>query len=317
MRFRSKYTLLSVLAIAAFLATACGSSANQAAVATAVAMTVQAQHTQEALSTPSPFTLPSPGSPLLASPTASVTRAPPTPPPAGSNDTASCLQANYVADVTIPDGTIVSPGASFWKTWRVLNSGTCSWDSTYKFVFYDGDIMGGGYVYAFPGAAAPGETVDIPIQLFAPSAEGTYAGKWMIQSPNGTIFGVGQYNQPLTVEIVVGSGTPGKHTETVFNVTNVTYQVARRCTAANTFWTVTASITSNGPIKVTFTWIQSDGNNKANNKLTFTQASTLSANREWSQGVASSHNPRWVQVIITSPTYQEYAKSPPLLLCGD
>lgn len=315
MKLKSKYPVLSALTIAAFLVSACSSSVDQAAVATAVAMTVQAQNTQEALSSPTPFIAASSNIPPFASPTTSATQAPPTLPPPPSNDTASCLKANYVADVTIPDGTIVSPGASFWKTWRVLNSGTCAWDSTYKFVFFDGDIMGGGYVYAFPGAAAPGETVDIPVQLFAPSAEGTYTGYWKIQSPNGTVFGVGQYDKPLSVQIVVGSGTPGKHTETVYGATAVTYNVARRCTAANTFYTITANISSNGPVNIIFTWEQSDGNNDRNNKLVFTEAGTKSVTHEWGQGRTPNPKTLWVRIVVTSPTYQEFPKEILPALC--
>jgi hypothetical protein len=37
------------------------------------------------------------------------------------------LNMAYVADVTIPDGTVMTPGNAFSKTWRVRNSGTCKW----------------------------------------------------------------------------------------------------------------------------------------------------------------------------------------------
>jgi hypothetical protein len=278
-------------------------------------MTVQAQNTQEAALTPTslPATdLP----PLLSSPTTGATRIPPTAPPAGSGDIKPCYSANFVSDVTIPDGTIVTPGATFWKTWRVTNSGACAWNSTYKFVFMEGDIMGGAYVYNFPGVAAPGQTVDIPIQLLAPQVEGTYTGTWKIEAPDKTIFGVGQYDEPLSVKVVVGGGTPANNkTPSPYDITNVTYDVARSCTPANTFWTITAYITSNGPVTAIFTWEQSDGNNQANRKITFTEATTKSVTREWSQHLGSSSNPRWVRIVITSPTYQEYSKETGLYLC--
>ncbi len=198
-------------------------------------MTVQAQNTQEAALTPTnpPATdLP----PVLFSPTPGATRIPPTAPPAGSVDIKPCYSANFVSDVTIPDGTIVTPGQTFMKTWRVMNSGSCAWDSTYKFVFVDGDIMGGGYVYSFPGAAAPGETVDIPVQLYAPVDAGTYTGTWEIEAPDKTLFGVGQYNQPLSVQVVVVNGTPSNNkTASPYGVVNVTYNdVTRVCKNANT-----------------------------------------------------------------------------------
>ena len=61
-------------------------------------------------------------------------------------------------------------------------------------------------------------------------------------------------------------------------------------------------------MEVNFIWIQSDGNNDETNRLTFTEATTKSAQREWSQHRDSAPNPRWFQVIVTSPTYQEFEK---------
>ena len=38
----------------------------------------------------------------------------------------TCYWAQFIADVTIPDGTHFTPGAAFKKTWRIRNIGTCS-----------------------------------------------------------------------------------------------------------------------------------------------------------------------------------------------
>jgi hypothetical protein len=225
-----------------------------------------------------------------------------------------CTVSASLVDETYPDGTIVQPGTTFTKSWHVQNDGTCTWDSNWQLVFYNGDLMDGSVVYSFPQPARPGETVAVPIILRAPPTGGAYTGEWMLKSPWGTSFGVGQYSVPLSVSIVVGSGTPeNRRTETVFGVTSVTYDVERTCAPANTFYTITANITTNGPVEVSFTWVQSDGNNRRNNRLTFAEASTKSAEREWSQHRDSSPNPRWVQVIIDSPSYQEFE---PVVLPG-
>jgi hypothetical protein len=224
-----------------------------------------------------------------------------------------------VADLTIPDGTIISPGSSFWKTWSVKNTGSCTWNSSYKFVFMDGDVLGGAYVYNFPGFAAPKDTVEIPIQLYAPTATGTYKGYWKIQAPDGTIFGVGPEDQSLWVSIVVGSGTPQNNkTQSVYDITAVSYTIDKRCTAANTFWHIRANLTSNGPLNVTFRIEQSDGNGQNNIKLQFDAAETLTFDYgEWHQNTTtSSPNPRWVQVITTAPIYHEFPQSQPFYLCG-
>lgn len=297
------YKILTILTTLTLLASACGSpQLDEAAMSTAVAQTVQAQNTLETVS-------------VGTSPAPTVTLSPPDSLPATVTGTpltgvaALCTTSASLVGETYPDGTIVQPGETFTKVWQVQNSGTCTWDSSWQLIYYSGDLMDGLTVYNFPQPAQPGQTVEVPVILRAPADNGTYTGEWMLKSPWGQSFGVGQYSVPMSVSIVVGSGTPeNKKTETVFGVTAVTYEVDRRCAPANTFYTITAYITTNGPVEVTFTWVQSDFNNKRNNNLTFTEATTKSAQREWSQHKDSSSNPRWVQVIITDPTYQEFDK---------
>jgi len=293
--------ILTLLTAITLLASACGSSqSDQSAMSTAVAQTVQAQNSAETASSPATLT-PSPLAPLSTSVTVTATL------PAGG--AGLCTASASLVGETYPDGTIVQPGETFTKVWQVQNSGTCTWDSNWQLIYYGGDRMDGLTVYNFPQPAQPGQTVEVPVILRAPAENGTYTGEWMLKSPWGQSFGVGQYSVPMSVSIVVGSSTPeNKKTETVYGVTAVTYEVERRCAPANTFYTITTYITTNGPIEVTFTWVQSDGNNQQNNRLNFTEATTKSAQREWSQHKTSSTNTRWVQVIVTSPTYQEHEK---------
>ncbi|KXK11504.1 MAG: hypothetical protein UZ14_CFX002002738 [Chloroflexi bacterium OLB14] len=42
---------------------------------------------------------------------------------------ASCYWAQFVADVTIPDGTNFAANTAFKKTWRIKNIGSCAWNS--------------------------------------------------------------------------------------------------------------------------------------------------------------------------------------------
>lgn len=299
------YKTLTLLTAITLLASACGApQLDESAMSTAVALTVEAQLFPEGepvSPTPAPTNSPAP---LASLPPATATGTS-VPQVAAGNCTAS---ASLVGE-TYPDGTIVQPGETFTKVWQIQNSGTCIWDSSWQLIYHSGDLMDGLTVYNFPQPAQPGQTVDVPVILKAPAENGTYTGEWMLKSPWGQSFGVGQYSVPMSVSIVVGSGTPeNRKTETVFGVTAVTYSVERTCAPANTFYAITASITSNGPVDVTFTWVQSDGNNKRNNRLSFTEAGTKSAQREWSQHKDSSPNQRWAQVIVTSPTYQEFEK---------
>lgn len=289
----------------ALLLSACGSTAaNESAIATSVAQTVQAQNTPEALPTATP---PAPTATLSSLTPLAATVVGPT--ATGAAAVQFCEASASLVGETFPDGTILQPGTVFTKTWSIQNSGTCVWDASWQLVFHGGALMDGVTVYNFPQPAQPGDTVEVPIILRAPAQGGQHTGEWMLKSPWGASFGVGQYSVPLTVSVVVGSITPdSKRTETVFGVTAVTYQVERTCAPANTFYTITANFTSNGPVEVEFFWIQSDGNSDMTNKVTFTEATTKSVQREWSQHKDSAPNERWVQVIVDSPTYQEFDK---------
>jgi hypothetical protein len=107
-----------------------------------------------------------------------------------------CLNVGYTAatiDQTIPDNTVMNPGQFFLKTWRLINTGSCTWNASYKLVFDHGDGMGvpAGYAQALTaGTVAPGQSVDVSVNLTAPMAPGTYTGYWRFRDPNGVLFGI-------------------------------------------------------------------------------------------------------------------------------
>jgi len=183
-------------------------------VLTAAAVTAEARMTSQALtpiptrtstSTPATrLTLTPPGSgstlPVTTSGSPTVTAV------VGGTD-----KAEFVADVTVPDGTVFAPGASFVKTWRLKNTGTSTWTPAYSLVFFSGNQMSGAASSPLPSNIPPGGTADISVDLTAPSAVGNYFGFWMLRNPAQRNFGVGPgSDQPFYVEInVQGSGTPG------------------------------------------------------------------------------------------------------------
>ena len=116
-----------------------------------------------------------------------------------------CNAASFVADVTIPDGTYIQPGASFTKIWRVRNVGTCAWSNQYSLVFVSGERMSALSPIFLPRYVSPGQTVDLPaVEMVAPTTGGTYRGYWMLQTGSGSKFGVGAgYANPFWVEIRV------------------------------------------------------------------------------------------------------------------
>jgi formylglycine-generating enzyme required for sulfatase activity len=79
----------------------------------------------------------------------------------------------YVADVTIPDGTEMNPGQVFLKTWKIRNAGSCSWDEGYKLIYQFGDEML-GKSSPLLGVVMPGQEVDVSVQFTAPMTKGEY-----------------------------------------------------------------------------------------------------------------------------------------------
>ncbi|HSL27923.1 MAG TPA: NBR1-Ig-like domain-containing protein [Anaerolineales bacterium] len=216
---------------------------NTAAFETAAAQ-IAAQQTQTALAAPSntpPPTntalslstaaLPTAGTPGAASPTAgsgalptvSFNVTPNTTPLAGFTAVVgspvapaatvslgdACNNNIFVADVTIPDGTIFNddagrggrPGDEFQKVWRVQNTGSCTWDEGYTLAFVGGSSALNPKSVVFDSAddfVAAGATADLGVNLTAPLQPGDYTATWRMQSDNGTFFGT-----PLTVVIKV------------------------------------------------------------------------------------------------------------------
>lgn len=97
--------------------------------------------------------------------------------------------AAFVADVTIPDYTHMDLHESFTKTWRIKNTGTCSWDGNYAAVYASGDKLGGPNTIPLTNTA-PGATIDISANMAAPSTDGTYKVFYHLQNAKGTAMAV-------------------------------------------------------------------------------------------------------------------------------
>ncbi len=145
---------------------------------------------------------------VMASPSAAGLEA--TQPAAGGD------RAEYVADVTIPDGTIFAPNQAFQKTWRIANTGQTTWTVDYSLVFIDGALMGAQPSVQLPADVAPGGKVDITVDMVAPPDKGPYRGYWELRNATGQIFGFGaDANESIWVDIVVDSeATTGLATST-------------------------------------------------------------------------------------------------------
>jgi hypothetical protein len=157
--------------------------------------TVSIAETASPAQTVTPSVTNTPTNTALALPTTAIptnTAVPPSPTPI-------CNKAQFVSDVTVPDATIYSPGATVVKTWRLKNIGTCSWTTSYSLIFDHGQKMGPSGSEPTPVAlttsVSPGQTVDVTISLVAPSLPGNYQTDFRLRSNAGTVFGIGASGQ--------------------------------------------------------------------------------------------------------------------------
>jgi hypothetical protein len=124
-------------------------------------------------------------------PTATATQPPPTATPTATSVPLPCDLAQFIGDVTVPDGTPFTPGSSFTKTWRLRNAGTCTWTGDYSLAFVSGNAMSDKVNFDLPKTVRPGETVDLSVKMTAPKGNGNYKGNWMLRNEDGKLFGIG------------------------------------------------------------------------------------------------------------------------------
>jgi hypothetical protein len=152
---------------------------------TLIAQGQQAAATEQPTNTPLVVTATATDTPSAPTTTPSNTAA-----PAANTPSAVCNQAAFVSDVTIPDNTQMAKDNDFTKTWRIKNTGTCTWDDDYTVVFSSGKNLASKSSYDLPETVSPGETVDISIPMSAPNENGTFKSYWVIRSDTGATFGV-------------------------------------------------------------------------------------------------------------------------------
>jgi len=240
---------------------------------------------------------------------APVTLTPSTPLPAITNTppvtaTTNCNVAQFITDVTIPDGTIMAPNETFNKKWRIKNSGTCTWTG-FSMVFDSGDAMSGPATKAI-STLNPGQEVDLDVDLKAPSTPGSYRGYWRINTNAGVLVPIvnGSQGKSFYVDIKVQNPITATVTPSLFAVTSVSVASGGSCGA----FTATANITTNGAGTVTYHWVRSDGaaDSAAHPPVVFTAAGTQSVNTTWS---ASGTGTYWIDIYIDSPNNQQFGRA--------
>jgi hypothetical protein len=169
---------------------------------TSAAYTVVAEFTLTAAAiTPTP--LPPTETPTPQPPTETPTVAFSTDPTQIALGTPGQLCDNFsfdpaTVDVTILDGTTMTPGQDFVKTWKIKNTGICAWGDGYGLIY-------AGYADKMSGEPAPlgtlvavGQEIDVSVNFKAPTKVGEYTSAWQMANAKGIPFG-----KAVFVKIVV------------------------------------------------------------------------------------------------------------------
>lgn len=205
---KSKLILLPLMLLLALALSACGGGADEGAseaVLTEAAKIAISGLTQTAAAAPPTATTappsPTPTNTPEPSPTVEPTKdnsqaiIPSFTPAAAASSNAPCLRANFEYE-TIPDGTQYPVGKVFTKTWRLKNTGSCTWNSQTTFIWIQGDLMGAKSVTEFTDVdIPPNDYAEINVNFQTPSKPGIYKGYWMLRSSTGETFGVGIYGK--------------------------------------------------------------------------------------------------------------------------
>jgi hypothetical protein len=229
--------VLMVIAVISLMLSACNLGSSPAtldasSLSTYVYQTADAKMTQDAFTTlvdqVTQAALPSITQPAQASPQSSSTPIPSTATDVPATQTTAPTQpftttpipptatntpipvpadwAQFVTDVSVPDGTTLNIGASFTKTWRLKNIGSTTWTTDYTIVFVSNDSIGAQKVINLTGDVARGAQVDLSVAMVAPTTPGYYQGSWMLRNASGKLFGLGpQADQPFWVRISVAN----------------------------------------------------------------------------------------------------------------
>jgi len=294
--------LFNLLIITAFFLGACNlptGGQEQNASVTAAAQTVEALLSATPISgvvVPSNTPIPAPATNT------------PIPQPVNTNTpaatpTSNCNVAQFITDVTIPDGTVMTPGQTFNKKWRIKNIGSCTWTG-FSLVFDSGDSMGAPVSKPI-SEVGPGQEIDLEVALTAPTPVGSYRGYFRITTNGGVLVPVVSGHQGRTFYVDIKVQLPVT-VAPPFSVTSVTYNVSGTCGNFH----VSANITTNTAGTVKFFW-QANGSDDFEgtygSTLVFAAAGTQTTPViDWSISAAGSH---YLRVNIEEPNHQFIGQS--------
>jgi hypothetical protein len=295
-----KFTrLFNLFIVCTLFLSACNLPSNdpEEASATSAAATVQALLS----ATPAVSATATPG---VTSPTLT-----PIPLPTNTNTpaptaTPTCPQGQFVTDVTIPDGTLMTPGQSFTKKWRIRNTGQCAWNG-YSLVFDSGDSMSGPASTPI-GVVNPGQEIDLEVNLTAPNTAGNYRGYWRIVSNSNVLVPMlnGYQGRAFYVDIKVQAPATATNTSApAFAVTSVNFEVTGSCPNFH----VKVNVTTNGAGTVNYKFVSQDNSSTSPADLVFPAAGTKLI--EFDRFFGAPASSLWTDMMVITPNNQQFGRA--------
>ena len=106
------------------------------------------------------------------------------------NDGSACtMNFQLLNEPTYPAGAIIPRGEVFWKEWNIQNTGTCTWDSSWEFVFDSGWQIGNTRFH-MNRTTAPGQTLNVRLAMVPDQKQdGNYYSTYAFEAPDGTRYG--------------------------------------------------------------------------------------------------------------------------------
>jgi hypothetical protein len=101
-------------------------------------------------------------------------------------------KCQFVADLSLPDGSVVAAGSVVTKSWSVKNVGTAQWPEGVHLMCVGGQLVPATEEkkpFASVPLAMPGMTVEVSARVAVPKEAGRYTGYYRLATADGKRFG--------------------------------------------------------------------------------------------------------------------------------
>jgi|JFJP01.1.fsa_nt_gi hypothetical protein len=142
------------------------------------------------INTPFPFNTPQAGlTPLALSPVPTLAGMVPT-----ITTENGCNNGAFISESAPYDGQVIDPSKPYEKSFTLMNTGACTWDEGYAFIFqpnYSTEGFKGSDILLKKtvDSTPTGDTITFVMKLTASHLPGEYIGSWKMRDDGGNYFG--------------------------------------------------------------------------------------------------------------------------------